>query len=75
MRMYSTGETAKLIGVTRDSLHAALRTTAPDAENRIGNRRAFTDDEVEQLRMWFDRRAKIRDGLLRPWDVETVNQQ
>ena len=75
MRMYSTGEAAKLLGVTRDSLHAALRTTAPYAGNRIGNRRAFTDDEVEQLRKWFDRRAKIRDGLLRPWNVETINQQ
>ncbi len=49
MRMYSTGETAKRLGVTRDSLHAALRTTAPDAENRIGNRRVFTEEEVERL--------------------------
>ena len=70
MRMYSTGETAKRLGVTRDSLHAALRTTAPDAENRIGNRRVFTEEEVERLAEWFERRRKIRDGELRPWEFE-----
>ncbi len=70
MRMYSTGETAKRLGVTCDSLHAALRTTAPDAENRIGNRRVFTEEEVERLAEWFERRRKIRDGLLRPWEAD-----
>lgn len=65
MRMYSTGEAAKLLGVTRDSLHAALRTDAPDAANRIGSRRVFTGEEVERLAEWFEWRAKIRDGLLR----------
>ncbi len=70
MRMYSTGETAKRLGVTRDSLHAALRTTAPDAENRVGNRRVFTEEEVGRLAEWFERRRKIRDGLLRPWETD-----
>gem|GEM_PF-2315462 len=75
MRMYSTGETAKLLGVTRDSLHAALRTTAPDAANRIGNRRVFTEEEVGRLAVWFDQRRKIRDGLLRPWEVDNTTAQ
>ena len=75
MRMYSTGETAKLLGVTRDSLHAALRTTAPDAANRIGNRRVFTEEEVERLAKWYERREKIRDGLLRPWEVKNETGQ
>ena len=75
MRMYSTGETAKLLGVTRDSLHAALRTTAPDAANRIGNRRVFTEEEVKRLAKWYERREKIRDGLLRPWEVENDANQ
>ena len=70
MHMYSTGETAKRLGVTRDSLHAALRTTAPDAENRIGNRRVFTEEEVGRLAEWFERRRKIRDGELRSWEFE-----
>ena len=75
MRMYSTGETAKLLGVTRDSLHAALRTTAPDAANRIGNRRVFTEEEVKVLAKWYERRERIRDGLLRPWEVENDAHQ
>ncbi len=70
MRMYSTGETAQRLGVTRDSLHAALRTSAPDAANRIGNRRIFTEEEVGRLAEWFERRRKIRDGELRPWEFE-----
>ena len=67
MRMYSTGETARRLGVTRDSLHAALRTTAPDAANRVGNRRVFTEEEVGRLAEWFERRRKRRDC---PWEVE-----
>ncbi len=67
MRMYSTGEAAQRLGVTRDSLHAALRTTAPDAKSRIGNRRVFTEEEVERLAEWFERRRKRRDC---PWELE-----
>jgi hypothetical protein len=67
MRIYSTGETAKRLGVTRDSFHAALRTTAPDAENRVGYRRVFTEDEVERLVEWFELRRKRRDC---PWELE-----
>lgn len=72
MQMYSTGEAAKLLGVTRDSLHAALRTTAPDAANRIGNRRVFTEEEVKRLAAWFERRRKLRDC---PWEVEDTDVQ
>ena len=72
MQMYSTGETAKLLGVTRDSLHAALRTTAPDAANRIGNRRVFTEEEVGRLAAWFERRRKLRDC---PWEVNYADTQ
>jgi hypothetical protein len=68
MMMFSTGETARRLGVTRDSLHAALRAGAPDAASRIGTRRVFTMEEVEQLSKWFERRRKIRDGLIRPWE-------
>jgi hypothetical protein len=66
--MYSSGEAARKIGVTRDSLFAALKAGAPDAAIRIGSRRVFTEVEVEQLAAWYDRRWKIRDGLLRPWE-------
>ena len=66
MRLYSTGEVAKRLGITRDALFAALKAGAPDAKLRIGNRRVFTETEVKRLAEWFERRRKIRDGLLRP---------
>jgi DNA-binding transcriptional MerR regulator len=72
MKFYSTGETAKRLGVTRDSLHAALRTTAPDAATRIGNRRVFTEDEVGRLASWFERRRKRRDC---PWQLENEEEE
>ncbi len=67
MRIYSTGETAKRLGVTRDSLHAALKANAPDAASRVGNRRIFTEEEVGRLAEWFEHRRKRRDC---PWEVE-----
>lgn len=70
MRMFSTGETATKLGVTRDSLFSALRAGAPDSALRIGSRRVFTEAEVETLAAWFERRRKIRDGLIRPWEGE-----
>ena len=64
MRIYSSGEAAKRLGVSRDSLFGALRNGAPDAESRIGNRRAFTDAEIEKLAEWYERRRLLRDGFL-----------
>jgi hypothetical protein len=61
--------------VTRDSLHAALKANAPDSATRIGNRRVFTEEEVARLAAWFERRRKIRDGLLRPWETENDSDQ
>ena len=68
MHMYSSGEAAKRIGVTRDSLFAAIKAGAPDAALRIGSRRVFTEVELERLTEWFERRRQIRDGLIRPWE-------
>lgn len=70
MRMFSTGEAASRLGVTRDSIFAALRAGAPDAESRIGSRRAFTEEEVNALAAWFERKRRIRDGLERREEVE-----
>ena len=64
MRIYSTGETAKRLGVTRDMIFSALKSGAPDAALRTGNRRVFTEAEVERLEAWFENRRKIRDGLI-----------
>ncbi len=70
MAFYSTGEAAKRIGVTRDSLFNAIRKGAPDAMNRTGNRRLFTEEEVNRLEAWYDHKWKVRDGKLRRWEVE-----
>lgn len=70
MKLYSTGEAAKAVGVTRDSLFGALKNGAPDAVNRIGGRRYFTEDEVARLAEWYGRRQRIRDGKARPEDME-----
>jgi uncharacterized protein (UPF0216 family) len=68
MRIYSSGEAAKRLGVTRDSLFSALKAGAPDAELRTGSRRVFTETELERLAEWFERRRQIRYGLVRPED-------
>lgn len=67
MTMYSTGEVAKRLGVTRDAIFSALISGAPDAAVRVGNRRIFTEEEVGKLAAWFERRRKIRDGEIREW--------
>lgn len=66
MNFYSTGEAAKKIGVSRDSLFGALKNGAPDSEIRIGGRRVFTEPEIERLADWYDAREKARHGIFRP---------
>lgn len=64
MRFYSTGEAAKKIGVSRDSLFAALRTGAPDTKNRIGGRRIFSEIEVNSLEAWYKTRDMMKNGTM-----------
>ncbi len=66
MKIYSTGEAAGIIGVTRDSLFAALKKGAPDAQFRMGGRRVFTEEEVSRLAAWYEERRRRRDGWVRP---------
>lgn len=73
MKFYSTGEAAKAVGVTRDSLFGALKNGAPDAASRMGGRRFFTEDEVAKLAEWYGRRQRIRDGQARPGDMEDAH--
>jgi DNA-binding transcriptional MerR regulator len=62
MKVVSSGQAAKEIGVTRDSLLFALRTGAPEPKaGRLGNRRMFSEDDIETLKKWFARR---RSGTL-----------
>lgn len=63
MRFYSTGEAAQKLGVSRDSLFNALRKGAPDAGNRMGGRRVFSETEVEKLAAWYRMREMMRSGI------------
>ncbi len=63
MLFYSTGEAAQKLGVSRDSLFNALRKGAPDAGNRMGGRRVFSETDVEKLAAWYKTRGMMRNGI------------
>lgn len=54
MKEYSAGETAKLIGVSRDTIHSYFRSGAPEPKKKVGNRRAFTRKDIVKLCDWFE---------------------
>lgn len=59
LKVMSSGQAAKEIGVSRDSLLFALRTGAPEPKaGRLGNRRMFSESDIERLREWFAKRRK-----------------
>lgn len=55
---FSTGEAALALGVSRDSLVAALRAGAPEPKQRVGGRRMFSSHDIDQVRSWFASRRK-----------------
>ena len=64
MEILSTGEVAKRLGVSRDSLLAALRSGAPEPKApRIGGRRIFGESDIARLKAWFAQRCQARDGF------------
>ena len=61
LEFFTSGETADRIGKKRDALLFALRHYgAPDAKRRFAGKRMFTEEEVEQLRLWFEERGNRR---------------
>ena len=65
MTLFSIGEVAKMLHVSRDSLPAALRKGAPEPITpRVGGRRIFSDEDYAALANWYNRRWAIRDGFL-----------
>ena len=62
--MYSSGEAARLLGISRDSLLSALRSGAPAPQSaRFAGRRVFSDEDLERLRAWLGtRRYCVREG-------------
>lgn len=65
MKLYSTGEAAERLAVSRDSLVAALRGGAPDTAHRMAGRRVFTEANVERLAEWYKARETARKGTPR----------
>ena len=64
MEIVSTGEAARRLGVSRDSLLAAFRTGAPEPEMpRIAGRRVFSETDIERLRAWLAPRRLAREAL------------
>lgn len=64
MEILSTGGAAKRLGVSRDSLLAALRSGAPEPETpRIGGRRIFSEADIERLEAWYAPRRQAREGF------------
>jgi hypothetical protein len=56
---FSTGEAAGALGITRDSLTAALRAGAPEPALRLGGRRVFGQEDLLRLRHWFAARGRV----------------
>lgn len=55
---FSTGEAALALGVSRDSLVAALRAGAPEPKQRVGGRRLFSPQDIDRVRSWFASRGR-----------------
>lgn len=54
MKDYSTGEAAKLIGVSCYTIHSYFRSGAPRPKKKLGNRIAFTRRDIVKLCDWFE---------------------
>ncbi len=64
--MYSTGEAAKLLRITRDSLLFAIRNAgAPEASQRFSGRRFFSEGDMKKLKKWFKAREQRRPIAVR----------
>ena len=54
MKFYGLLEVARMFGSNRDQMDRYIRECGcPDASARVGNRRAFTDNDIEAIRRWF----------------------
>lgn len=54
MKVFSTGQVANLLGVHRDRVITAPRKKgAPTPSMKIGNRNAYTKNDVMDLYRWF----------------------
>jgi hypothetical protein len=70
MQMFSAGQVVAYLGIHRDVLQAAIRGGAPEASFKIGNRRAFTKQDIEALYRWFQ--AQGRPVIAPTFDKESI---
>lgn len=52
-QLYSTGETAAMLGVHRDTIQSALVRGAPRPGMRVGKRYAYSDADILKLFDWL----------------------
>ena len=57
-QLRSSAAAARELGINRDSLMWALRMGAPEPAQRVAGRRAFTMEEIKQIRIWQAGRNK-----------------
>ena len=57
--LFSTGEAASHLGISRDALVAALRSGAPEPPTRLAGRRVFGKTDIAHLRRWFGARGRF----------------
>jgi hypothetical protein len=55
--LHSTGDVARILGVSRDAVFWALRSGGPRPKIKIAGRRMFTARELEALKKWFSHRS------------------
>ncbi len=61
--LLSTGDVARELGVSRDSLMWALKMGVPGPQDRIAGRRVYQATDVAALRRWFnERKLQNRTG-------------
>ncbi len=61
-KLFSSGQVATMLGISRDTLHMAFRlgeVAEPEA-GKINNRRIFSETDIERLRDHFGRRVDRR---------------
>ncbi|MEI6233860.1 MAG: hypothetical protein WCT04_12455 [Planctomycetota bacterium] len=56
----STAAAAQELGIKRDSLQWAMRMGAPEPAQRVAGRRAFTQKDIELVRVWLAGRSMPR---------------
>jgi len=56
--LYSSGDAARELGISRDALHWAIRIGAPCPNARVAGRRVFNSDDLHAIRGWLATRPK-----------------